>query len=87
MIASMRRAQRKVDPVLDAFRDVVLSLKHQLNARAVSGLRVELANVEREVDALVTEMNRSIEEAGKFLGTLSEPEQPNASTQGGSRAI
>lgn len=73
MIKSMRRSQKKVEPVLDAFRDVVLALKHQLNARALSGMQGELANVEREVDALVEEMNASIREAGKFLNTLEQP--------------
>jgi chromosome segregation ATPase len=70
MIKAMRRAQHSVEPVLDAFRDVVLALKHQLNARAVTSIRGELASVEREVDALVREMNASIREAGEFLGKL-----------------
>ncbi|HEX5661774.1 MAG TPA: DUF2959 domain-containing protein [Polyangiales bacterium] len=70
MIQAMRRAQRSVEPVLDAFRDVVLALKHQLNARAVTSIRGELATVEREVDALMGEMNAAIKEAGDFLSTL-----------------
>jgi chromosome segregation ATPase len=72
MIKAMRRAQHSVEPVLDAFRDVVLALKHQLNARAVTSIRGELAGVEREVDALMREMNASIREASEFLGTLAE---------------
>jgi BioD-like phosphotransacetylase family protein len=35
MIASMKRAQRRVEPVLAAMRDIVLALKHQLNAKAI----------------------------------------------------
>jgi chromosome segregation ATPase len=73
MLQAMRRAQRSVEPVLDAFRDVVLALKHQLNARAVGSVRGELAGVEREVDALMREMNAAIREAGAFLSTLSNP--------------
>jgi chromosome segregation ATPase len=72
MIKAMRRAQKSVEPVLDAFRDVVLALKHQLNARAVTSIRGELATVEREVDALLREMNESIREASDFLGTLEQ---------------
>jgi hypothetical protein len=75
MIEAMRRAEKKTEPVLDAFRDVVLALKHQLNARAVAGMQGELASVEREVDALVREMNRSISEATKFLGTIEQTQQ------------
>ena len=73
MMASMRRAHKRVEPVLEALRDVVLALKHQLNARAVAGLRGELQGVEREVEALVAAMNQSIQQAGKFLSTLEEP--------------
>jgi len=70
MMRAMRRAQQSVEPVLDAFRDVVLALKHQLNARAIESVRGELAGVEREVEALVREMNLAIGEASRFLGTL-----------------
>lgn len=73
MMASMKRAHKRVEPVLDALRDVVLALKHQLNARAVASLQGELDGVEREVEALVKAMNQSIDQAGKFLSTLQEP--------------
>jgi chromosome segregation ATPase len=72
MIKAMRRAQQSVEPVLEAFRDVVLALKHQLNARAVASIQGELSGVEREVDSLIKEMDRSIREATKFLGTLED---------------
>lgn len=85
MIKSMRRAQKKVEPVLDAFRDVVLALKHQLNARALAGMQGELASVEREVDALIEEMNQSIREASKFLTTLEQPAA--AQSSGGSAPV
>jgi chromosome segregation ATPase len=74
MMKAMRRAQHSVEPVLDAFRDVVLALKHQLNARAVTGIQGELAGVEREVEALMREMNQSIQQATQFLGTLEQPD-------------
>ena len=78
MISAMKRAHKRVDPVLEAFRDVVLALKHQLNAKAVASVRGELAGVEREVSALVEAMNTSIAQAGKFLGKLDEAEQAEA---------
>ena len=68
----MKRAHDRTEPVLDAFRDVVLALKHQLNAKAIAGMRRELANVESEVGALITAMDSSITEASKFLGTLEQ---------------
>jgi len=72
MIASMKRAQRRVEPVLAAMRDIVLALKHQLNARAIGAMRSELTSVEREVDALIAAMNKSIEQAGQFLRRLDD---------------
>ena len=73
MIKAMRRAHKRVGPVLDSFRDVVLALKHQLNARAVASVQGELRTVEREVDALVNAMNDSIRQASQFLTVLGEP--------------
>jgi chromosome segregation ATPase len=70
MLAAMKRAHRRIEPVLDALRDIVLALKHQLNARALGEVRGELSRVEREVDALLTAMNGSIGEASKFLSGL-----------------
>jgi hypothetical protein len=72
MIRAMKRAHERTEPVLDAFRDVVLALKHQLNAKAIAGMRRELANVESEVSALIVAMDSSITEASKFLGTLEQ---------------
>lgn len=72
MIRAMKRAHDRTEPVLDAFRDVVLALKHQLNAKAIAGMQRELANVETEVNALIAAMDSSIMEASKFLGTLDQ---------------
>jgi len=80
MISAMKRAHKRIDPVLDAFRDVVLALKHQLNAKAVASIRGELEGVEREVTALLSAMNASITEATKFLGKLDA-----VSSSGGAR--
>lgn len=72
MIASMKRAQRRVEPVLAAMRDIVLALKHQLNAKAIGSIQSELTSVEREVDALIDAMNSSIEQASQFLRRLDD---------------
>jgi hypothetical protein len=72
LISAMKRAEAKMDPVLNAFRDRVLFLKHNLNAQAVASLQGELASVEVNVDALVKEMEASIQEADAFIGEMSE---------------
>lgn len=67
LILVMRRAEKKLDPVLATFHDRVLYLKHNLNARAIASLRADRAKVEADIGALVADMNRSIREADAFI--------------------
>ena len=41
----MKRAEAKMDPVLAAFHDQVLFLKHKLNAQAIASLKGNLASI------------------------------------------
>lgn len=70
LLGAMRRAEKRIEPVLAALRDQVLYLKHNLNARAVGALRGELETVESGVAALVRDMQRAIDESDAFLRTL-----------------
>jgi len=67
LVATMRRAERKIEPVMNAMRDQVLYLKHNLNARAIASLRDELKIVENDVSSLIKEMEIAIGEANRFL--------------------
>ncbi len=71
LIEAMQRAESRMAPVLAAFHDQVLFLKHNLNARAVASLQDELASVEKEVAVLVKEMEASITEANTFIDAMS----------------
>ncbi|WP_269540542.1 DUF2959 domain-containing protein [Cerasicoccus fimbriatus] len=70
LIAAMTRAESKMDPVLTAFGDQVLFLKHNLNARAIASLKNEVTTVERDVSALIDEMNTAIKEAEIFISQM-----------------
>jgi Protein of unknown function (DUF2959) len=70
--AAMRRAEDKMDPVLVLFRDQVLFLKHNLNAKAIASLQDELVAVEEDVALLVKDMEASIAEADRFISTMTE---------------
>ena len=70
LIGTMRQAESRMDPVLGAFRDQVLFLKHNLNARAVGALRPELGRIEADVERLVREMETAIREADAFIRRL-----------------
>jgi hypothetical protein len=67
LIASMVKAQTRVEPVLKPLRDRVLFLKHNLNARALGALTRELDTMRTGVDELVADMQRSIAEADAFI--------------------
>jgi hypothetical protein len=70
LIAAMQRAEASMDPVLTLFRDQVLFLRHNLNARAIGSLETELGDIERATARLIEEMERSIAEASRFIEEL-----------------
>ncbi|OQW79174.1 MAG: DNA repair protein [Proteobacteria bacterium ST_bin11] len=70
LIAAMRKAETKIEPVLSVFRDQVLYLKHNLNAQAIASLKGQLDSVKSDVSALVVEMEKSINEADAFIKTM-----------------
>jgi len=72
LISAMKRAERKMDPVLTAFHDQVLYLKHNLNAKAIASLQTELGSVEAEVNALIKDMETSIKEADAFISAMAK---------------
>jgi DNA repair exonuclease SbcCD ATPase subunit len=67
LIGAMKKAEGKMEPVLTAFRDHVLFLKHNLNAQAVASLQGEVTNLESEIGALVRDMEAAIAEADSFI--------------------
>ena len=72
LIGAMKRAEKKMEPVLSAFHDQVLFLKHNLNARAIASLQTELVSVEAEVNSLIRDMDASIKEADAFIGAMAK---------------
>lgn len=70
MLASMRRSEASMQPVLATFRDNVLFLKHNLNAQAIGSLKGEFASLKDDIAILIREMNRSIEESDQFIADL-----------------
>lgn len=70
MMKAMRRAEGTMDPVLEAFQDQVLALKHNLNARAIGALRNELDGIERDTARLISEMQKAISEADAFIQSM-----------------
>lgn len=72
LIRAMRAARDRMEPALEPLRDNVLFLKHNLNAQAVGSLGGELTKLEGNVDTLIRDLERSIEEADAFIAELPE---------------
>jgi hypothetical protein len=66
----MRRAADRMDPVLATFRDQVLFLKHNLNARAIASLDATTRTLEADISRLVADMEASIRESEAFVRSL-----------------
>jgi chromosome segregation ATPase len=72
MLASMRRAEKSMEPVLRSFRDNVLFLKHNLNAQAIGSLRSEFSALKGEIDGLIKSMNEAINTSNKFIADIKQ---------------
>jgi MFS superfamily sulfate permease-like transporter len=64
---AMVKAESKMGPVLKQLEDYVLYLKHNLNAQAVGALKQEVDDIEVEVETLIQDIAKSIQEADAFL--------------------
>lgn len=73
----MRRAEKRMQPVLRSLHDNVLYLKHNLNARAIGALKGEFAGIRQNVDRLVRDMQRSIDESDAFIQEMQNRPEPS----------
>ncbi len=70
LINAMDKAESKLEPVLTVFKDQVLFLKHNLNARAISSLKNQLNDIKSDVSSLIISMEQSIDEANTFISSM-----------------
>lgn len=70
LVAKMRQAESKMEPVLATLRDQTLYLKHNLNAAAIASLEDEVVILQNDVGALIADMEAAIAEADEFIGQL-----------------
>jgi predicted nucleic acid-binding Zn-ribbon protein len=72
MLKAMRNAESKIDPVISVFRDQVLYLKHNLNAKALASLQDEAAQIETDVNRLIQDLSAAIAEADRFIQQMGD---------------
>lgn len=70
LMATMQNAARRMDPILNKFRDQVLFLKHNLNAQAIAGLNTTSRGLQEDISRLIEDMERSIREADAFIKAM-----------------
>jgi hypothetical protein len=74
---AMRRTEEQIAPVLKAFHDQVLFLKHNLNARAIGSLKNTSAGLQSDVAGLVQSIDASSQEADKLISSLAASDNKN----------
>jgi hypothetical protein len=72
LIKAMRRSEQRMEPVLVALNDNVLYLKHNLNAQAVSALKVEFGQIEKDIDLLIKDMRKAIARSNDFIESMQQ---------------
>jgi len=70
LLAAMKGAESKMQPVLDAFSDQVLFLKHNLNAMAIASLQGTADSIAGDVSKLIAELDVSIKESNDFINQM-----------------
>ncbi|AZZ99727.1 DUF2959 domain-containing protein [Pseudoalteromonas sp. R3] len=76
LLRSMRASEAKMQPVLDSLKDNVLYLKHNLNAQAIAAIKGEFSGLKRDIQSLISDMNRSIEDSNAFIASMNNTNQP-----------
>ena len=74
---AMRRTEDQIAPVLKAFHDQVLYLKHNLNSRAIGSLKGTSAELQGDVADLVKSIDASSQEADKLISSLAASDGKN----------
>lgn len=69
-IKSMRQTEARMTPVVAAFHDQVIFLKHNLNARAIGSLKGTSAKISTDVDVLLTSLDGSMAQADALIQSL-----------------
>jgi hypothetical protein len=72
---AMRNTEARIAPVMSAFHDQVLFLKHNLNARAIGSLKGTSAKMDTDVSSLMKSIDGSMAEADNLINSLTASDQ------------
>ncbi|WP_415882334.1 DUF2959 domain-containing protein [Neptuniibacter sp. QD72_48] len=72
LLRSLKRAEKRMPPVLSALQDNVLFLKHNLNAQAIGSLKAEYRGIKSNIDLLVRDMEKAIADSDRFIKQMEQ---------------
>ncbi len=72
MVAKLKEAEKRMDPVLHKLKDYVLVLKHSLNAQAMDALGTESNRIQTDISKLLEDLAASIARADEFVNQMSK---------------
>lgn len=67
---ALKNSEKKMPPLLTKINDQVLFLKHNLNAGAIEGLKIEGERIQNDISSLLKEMEKAKKEADEFIKTI-----------------
>jgi hypothetical protein len=70
LATALHDSEASMDPVLHRLKDQVLFLKSSLNAAAIGGLTGETKAIQHDIDALVKDIEKSIQVGNEFIAQL-----------------
>lgn len=70
LIRTMKAVEAKAKPVLKAFEDQVLYIKHNLNANAITSLKSNVVKMDADVQTLIRDIETATKEADAFIASL-----------------
>lgn len=68
--SALKKSEAKMGPVLIKLKDQVLFLKHNLNAKAVAGLKSESGKIQGDIEGLIKDMNASVAQGEAFAKSI-----------------
>ena len=70
LIRKMKVVEAKAKPVLKAFEDQVLYVKHNLNSEAIISLKTNVVKMDADVQTLIRDIEIATKEADAFIASL-----------------
>jgi hypothetical protein len=70
LIKALRKSEQRMEPVLAALKDNVLYLKHNLNAQAISALKVEFGQIDKDIEVLIRDVRAAIASSNEFIDSM-----------------